>query len=225
MNAFFAIHRWIVVVSFCGVAACAGQTHSEDNWRCSAQHPRCAVVFVVYDSWHAAIVLPTAELSMKSIPEEEDFPSARYLEFSWGDQDYFPDPASGVLLALKAAFWSSGSVLHLVGFDDEVRRFYPKAEVVELRLSPAAHDRLLGFLTESFKRAESAQRAPARPGLYDYSRFYPSTGKFSLLNTCNTWVARALQTAGLPIAPSGVITAGQLGEQVNKLLSTAQTSG
>jgi hypothetical protein len=38
-----------------------------------------------------------------------------------------------------------------------------------------------------------------------------------LLKTCNTWVAEALQTAGLPVWPGLVITAAQLGEQIAKI--------
>jgi uncharacterized protein (TIGR02117 family) len=224
MSVFLAASRVTVIVCFYAIAACAGQTHTEDDWRCSAQHASCATVFVVYDSWHAALVLPKAELSGAVIPETADFSNARYIEFSWGDQDYFPDPNSGVWRGLKAAFWSAGSVLHLVGFADEVRRFYSKAQVLELRLSPTAHERLVGFLSASFERGQTGKRAPALPGLYDYSRFYPSTQDFSLLNTCNTWVTRALQTAGLPVTPAGVITAGQLGDQLDKLLARAQSA-
>ena len=223
MSAFLAICRVIAIACFCTIPGCAGQTHLDNDWRCSPRHANCATVFVVYDSWHAAVVLPQAEVSAEIIPETADFPTARYIEFSWGDQDYFPDPNSGVLLALKAAFWSSGSVLHLVGFADEVRRFYPNAEVIELRVTAPAYDRLIAFLTASFARPDSGKRSQPRPGLYAYSRFYPSSREFSLLNTCNTWVARALQTAGLPVTSAGVITAGQLADQLGKIAPLADS--
>jgi hypothetical protein len=42
-------------------------------------------------------------------------------------------------------------------------------------------------------------------------------GKFSLLRTCNTWVAEALQYAGLPISSGFVITAANLGRRVQPL--------
>lgn len=206
------------------LAACAGQTHTGEAWRCAPQSSSCATVFVVYDAWHAAIVVPKADLPIAGFPELADFPRARHIEFSWGDQDYFPDPSSGVFMALKAAFWSSGSVLHLVGFDQEVQRFYPTARVVELRLAQPAYERLTAFVSASFKRAGAEQSAPARRGLYTYSRFYPSTLEFSLLNTCNTWVARALQAAGLPVTPGGVITAGQLGDQLGAIAAPAGAS-
>ena len=120
-------------------------------------------------------------------------------------------------MALKAAFWSSGSVLHVVGFTDAVRAFYPSAEIIELRLSPSAYDSVVGFISQSFSRFHPEERARASEGLYGYSRFYPSNRKFSLVNTCNTWVVRALETAGLPVSAGMVITAGQLAEQLEKI--------
>jgi uncharacterized protein (TIGR02117 family) len=215
------VKRLLIGLWFFCLAACAGQTHTAEAWRCAAQDTRCPLVFIVHDSWHAAIVLRRADLGAGAIPETSDFPGARHIEFSWGDKDYFPDPNSGVLKALKAAFWSSGSVLHLVGFDDDVGKFFPKAEVVELRLSALAYDRLIAFISASFARAPEGGRAAAQPGLYEYSRFYPSTRSFSLLNTCNTWVARALETAGLPVTASGVISAGQLGDQLRGIAPPA----
>jgi len=195
----------------------AGAARAANAWTCSPEEKLCRTVFIIHDSWHAAIVLRKDDLSIATLPELADFPDPSFVEFSWGDKDYFPDPDSGFSMALKAAFWSSGSVLHLVGSTDEPRKFYPKAEIIELRLSPTAFDRLIDFLSQSFLRPNSKGRAQASPGLYSYSRFYPSSRKFSLLNTCNTWVAQTLETAGLPVSASRVITAGQLAEQVDRI--------
>jgi uncharacterized protein (TIGR02117 family) len=200
--------------------AFAGEASAARGWACAPDEKPCRSIFVVHDSWHAAIVLAKDNLSGAALPELADFPDARFIEFSWGDKDYFPDPESGFSLALKAAFWSSGSVLHLVRVDNDVRSFYPNAQIIELRVAPSAFDALVGFLSRSFLRSTSTGRAPASLGLYSYSRFYPSVRKFSLLNTCNTWVAQSLETAGIPVSPSRVITAGQLAEQ----LDTVKTS-
>jgi uncharacterized protein (TIGR02117 family) len=198
-------------------SARAGAVRAANEWTCSSEEKLCRTVFIIHDSWHAAIVLRKDDLSTATLPELADFPDARFVEFSWGDKDYFPDPDSGFSMALKAAFWSSGSVLHLVGSNDAPKIFYPKAEVIELHFSPTAFDRLINFLSQSFLRPNSKGRAQASAGLYSYSRFYPSSGKFSLLNTCNTWVAQTLETAGLPVSASRVITAGQLAEQIDKI--------
>ncbi|HZD42042.1 MAG TPA: DUF2459 domain-containing protein [Terriglobales bacterium] len=177
----------------------------------------CRSVFIVHNSWHAAIVLRKEDLTDAPLPELADFPNVRFIEFSWGDKDYFPDPNAGFLMALKAAFWSSGSVLHLVGFTENIDSFYPEAKHTELRLSDRAYARLTDYLSRSFDRRHANGRAPASPGLLTYSRFYPSTEKFSWRKTCNTWVAAALEFAGVPVSPGLVLTAAQLAEQLDEI--------
>lgn len=190
----------------------AGAASAE--WVCAPSETSCKTVFIVHNAWHASIVMDSADLSHDALPELSDFPDAKFIEFSWGDQDYFPDPNSGVWAALRAAFWSGGSVLHLVGFNENVGQFYRGAEIFELRLTAAAERQLIHFISQTFARANSNSRAPARPGLFPYSRFYPAAAKFSVLRTCNTWVAEALASAGLPISPRSVLTAGNLAGQL-----------
>ena len=190
---------------------------SSIEWECAAPQPSCRSVFIVHSAWHAAIVLRKGDIPSEVVPELVDFPSAQFVEFSWGDKDYFPNPDAGVFAGLKAAFWSSGSVVHVVGLSGDWQAFYAGAAIIELRLMPAAYERLLDFVSKTFSRQAPGDRAQAYPGLFVYSYFYPATRKFSLLKTCNGWVAEALESAGLPIAPSYVITAGQLAEQIAKL--------
>lgn len=194
----------------------AGRVHGAD-WACAAAEPDCKSVFIVHSSWHAAVVLRKIDIPPDAVPELVDFPRAEFIEFSWGDKDYFPNPNAGFFTALKAAFWSSGSVMHVVGFTAKVADFYPGAAIIELNLSAPAYARLLDYVSGTFSRPAAGRPAPPSPGLFAYSRFYPASRKFSLLRTCNAWVAEALESAGLPIAPGYVMTAGQLSEQIAKI--------
>ena len=187
------------------------------DWSCDTEKSACKSVFIVHDSWHAAIVLGKNDIVPGELPESADFPGAEFIEFSWGDQDYFPDPNSGFFAAIKAALWSSGSVIHLVGVSGTLEQVYRGAEIIELRLSVDAFNRLLASLAKTFLRAHGASRAPAAPGLFPNSWFYPATPKFSLLRTCNTWVAEMLESAEVPISPRLVITAGNLAGQLAPL--------
>ena len=171
-------------------------------------------VFIVHDAWHAAIVIKKVDIPAVVVPELRDFPSAEYLEFSWGDRDYFPAPNGGLGLALKAALWSSGSILHVVGLKDAVQNAYPNAEIIEIPLSEEGFQRMVKFISDTFSRPHAPTPAEPRPGLFSNGRFYAAAGKFSLFRTCNTWVAEALSAAGLPIRPSYVITAGNLSDQL-----------
>ncbi|HEY7317950.1 MAG TPA: DUF2459 domain-containing protein [Candidatus Binatia bacterium] len=180
-------------------------------------------VFVVHDAWHAAIIAKKTDIPTAVLPELRDFPAAEYLEFSWGDRDYFPTPDAGIGLALKAALWSSGSILHVVGFREEVKTFFPSAKVIDIQLSEEKFQRLIKFISDSFSRPHPPAPAEARPGLSPDGRFYAAEGRFSILRTCNTWVAEAFNSAGLPVHPSYVITAANLSDQLRPLSGDQNT--
>ncbi|MDP6343627.1 MAG: DUF2459 domain-containing protein, partial [Alphaproteobacteria bacterium] len=52
---------------------------------------------------------------------------------------------------------------------------------------------------------------------YPGSRFYEGAGEYHLLNTCNTWTARALRQAGLAVDPGNAVTADDLMAQLRPL--------
>jgi uncharacterized protein (TIGR02117 family) len=194
--------------------ACTGAIPQQNHGN---QENATEKVFVVHDNWHSAIVVRTADLSAEILPEIKDFPGADYLEFSWGDRDYFPHPAPGVGLTLKAAFWSSGSILHVVGVRGSPADSYPNAEIITIALPAARFNRLMRFVSGTFSRFHPDTAGEALPGLSPNARFYLAQGNFSIFRTCNTWVAEALQAAELPITPTWVITAASLGRHARPL--------
>jgi uncharacterized protein (TIGR02117 family) len=208
---------FIAALKICCLWLCLDSRLVLADWSCAPLEPACKSVFIVHNSWHAAIVLNREDLSSEALPELADFSGVRFVEFSWGDRDFFTDPDAGVWAALRAAFWSSGSVLHLVGFNDGVAEFYRGAETTELRLAAPAFRLLIEFISQTFDRPAPSRRAQSSPGLFAYSRFYPATTRFSLLRTCNTWIAEALSAAGLPLSPGSVLTAGSLATQLASL--------
>ncbi|MBI4526600.1 MAG: DUF2459 domain-containing protein [Deltaproteobacteria bacterium] len=173
-------------------------------------------IFVVNYGWHTGIALRKADIAQSILPEVRDFPDAEFLEFGWGDWDYYQAADAGVGMALKAAFWSSRSVLHAIGFKGTVQEYFQGGEVVELALSEEGLEQLVLFLADTFERGGPGLPAPASPGLYVNSRFYPAKGKFHIFRNCNTWVAEALQSAGFPVNPSSAITARNVIEQAKR---------
>lgn len=193
------------------LTACSAPIMERDSYAGGENANR---VFVVHNNWHAALVVRKADLRQGLVPEKDHFPEAEYLEISWGDRDYFPATEESVGLALRAAFWSRGSVLHVVGPKGGVRDYFTDGEIIEIAISREAFERLSEFVSGSFSRADPASPAQSQPGLVPYSRFYPAAGRFSILRTCNTWTAEALKSAGLDIRPGFVITAAGLARQV-----------
>ena len=174
-------------------------------------------IFIASNGFHSSVVLARADVAPGRIPEAADFPEARFLEFGWGDAEYYPAKDPGIGLALSAALTPTPSVVHMAGLAMEPARRYPKAEVIALKLDAQDLGRLVDFIHATFERHGGERAAATGPGLYASSRFYPAVGRFHLFNTCNTWTARALAAAGFAVTEAGTATAEDLMEQVRTL--------
>jgi uncharacterized protein (TIGR02117 family) len=220
------VNRWIAFIVGCLPVAAAilltvACQPSPAVVSASAERPAPVAgggaVYVTSNGWHTGIVVARTSLHPGSIPEAADFPDAPYLEFGWGDADYYPAPRPTLGMALGATLGANPAIVHMAGLPAHPGQVHRKAEVVELALSPDGIHRLVSYLDATFARA-GARRIPASaPGLYSFSRFYPAIGEFNLLNTCNTWTARGLAAAGLPVEASGVVSAEDLMTQLRKI--------
>jgi uncharacterized protein (TIGR02117 family) len=167
--------------------------------------------------WHTGLVVRAEDVPAGAWPERADFSGAPYLEVAWGDREFYMDPHAGLGRALKAAVVSSGSVLHVVGLAQPPARYFAGREVVEVALSQPGVEALVRFIDAAHARGEAARASRLGPGLYGDSAFYPATERYSLVNTCNTWIAAALRAAGCPITPAWAVTAGAVLRQVRAL--------
>jgi uncharacterized protein (TIGR02117 family) len=173
-------------------------------------------VWVLDHGWHTAIVVRRADVDRARWPEVDDFPEATFVEVALGDRDFYMATPSSAWLAIKAAIRTSGSVLHVVGFVPPPATSFPGIEIVELRLSPRGFAALTRFVSDEYQRDEARRPVRLAPGLYGASWFYAARSPYHLLNTCNTWVARALQAGGVPVTPAGTLTAGSVMQQVRE---------
>jgi uncharacterized protein (TIGR02117 family) len=174
-------------------------------------------VWVVDHGWHAGLVVARSSIPRGLLPEQEDFPAAHYLEVGWGDADFYRARDPGVALAIRAAFVSKASVVHVVGLPTRPQELFADRDVVEITLSRPGFEALARFVDDTFEREGYPRAAMLGSGLYGSSAFYPARGRYHLLNTCNTWIARALRAAGVPITPVYAMTAGNLMGQVRRL--------
>ncbi len=172
-----------------------------------------AVIIVTRTGWHTGIAVARADLPVAAIPESADFPDAAYFEFGWGNAEFYPDPAAGIGLALKAVF-PSPAVVHLAGLPDHSARTFAALEWTAVTVSDDGLQRLIAYLNASFNRRGAWRLAPSAPGLYRFSRFYPGSGSFHLFNTCNTWTAKGLAEAGVPLKAAGVQRASEVMDQL-----------
>ena len=174
-------------------------------------------VFVTSNGWHTGIVLKRNYLFFENMPEITDFPQAEFVEFGWGDANFYPAKEAGVDMALAAALVPTAAVMHVVGLPAEPSRHFTRAEVVPLSLGKQDLNRLIAFIADSFDRKSKPRADAIASGLYKSSYFYPANGKFHLLNTCNSWTARALRAGGFNIKLFENIRAESLMQQVRTL--------
>jgi uncharacterized protein (TIGR02117 family) len=178
-------------------------------------------IYVVGHGWHTGIVIRRDDIPAESWPEDRRFPTAGFLEVGWGDRAFYESPEAGMRLALKAAFNSEASVLHVAGFDPPPATYFSRGEIIAIELSSRGVQALARFVSAAYALDGAGQPIEVGPGLYPLSRFYLATGRYSLFYTCNTWVAEALRAAGCPITPALAVTAGNLllqAEQCGRML-------
>ena len=157
-------------------------------------------IYVVRHDWHTGLVVKYDDIDPRLWPEKDDFPEALYLEVGWGDRDFYQTPRAGLGILLQAALKSPASVLFVIGLPTAVTRYFPYADILEIPLSQRALEELVRFIHATYKRDVTGQTVPLGPGHnHRYSMFYRAEGDYSLFNTCNSWISKALQAAGLPI--------------------------
>ena len=173
------------------------------------------ILHVANHGWHTGLIVRSADIPREAWPGRRDFPEARYLELGWGDREYYVREDPGIWVGLRALLWPTDSAIHAVAVRGAIEREFPASEIVGLRVPEAGFQRLVEFVAASHARDSAGDWIVLGPGQRpDRSRFYASERRFHLFETCNTWVARALREAGVPVDPRAVITAGSLVRQV-----------
>ena len=172
---------------------------------------RRQTIYVTNIGWHTGIAVPRdVILATGRVPEIAAFPDAAYVEFGWGDRDYYTSADPSVFQALAAGLSPTPSVLHLIGMSVPPQRFYVEVEVLAVPASEGMLDRLIAHVDAEFDRQGGQTATPVPSALVRGAFFYPAKDEFHLFNTCNTWVARTLAEAGVDVSPRGVITADDL---------------
>lgn len=112
--------------------------------------------------------------------------------------------------------FSCGAPLTVTGGHYKISMAYPfhidlaGSEIKSLLLHTNQRNSLMRYLGRSFARNEEGNLIPLKQGIYGDSQFYTANGHYGILNTCNKWTAKGLESAGLTINPSLKLTAGSV---------------
>lgn len=188
------------------VTACSGKPFVVKPALESSDVIRSHPLFVVSHGWHTGLILAASDLN-QSIPELKDrFGDAPYYEIGWGDKGFYQAQEITTQLTLQAMFWSQGAIMHIVAVPDSPGRYFGQSEVVSTCLTNAQISSLATFISNSFAHDPQGHIVRLKKGIYGNSQFYDGEGRYDLLNTCNKWTAKGLQSAGADLSPSLSLT-------------------
>jgi uncharacterized protein (TIGR02117 family) len=212
------MHACIIVVSvlLCACASPPKDLFPPDPGELSK------TIYLVSHGWHAGIVVKRADIPAGIWPQHNDFPDAEYLEVGWGDMDYYMTPSPHMGITLKAGLLPTASVLHIVGFNGSVTRYFAHSEVIRVELSEVGFQRFCSYLENSYALDEAGRSQPLAPSLYGAGQFYLSRESYHAFNTCNVWTARGLREAGCPITPAENLSIDTLMTNVAKFGAVIQ---
>lgn len=211
---------FLIAIILC-LSACSSLPHAiefipEDNAGINYD------IFVVSHGWHTGIVIP-AKLIQSRIPElQVRFVNAPYIEFGWGDKGFYQTQKITSGLTIKAIFWPTESILHVVAVHEKVYKYFTNSHLEKICLNDNQYSSLIRFIESSFLKNERGMIIELKKGIYGNSQFYKSVGDYYLMNTCNKWTAKALKSSGFNITPTFKLTAGSI---MSYLLKYNQNTG
>jgi uncharacterized protein (TIGR02117 family) len=166
--------------------------------------PKTVDMYILTNGVHTDLVVPvkSEEIDWSSEIPFENTRSKRtdfkYLSVGWGDKGFYLNTPTWADLkfstAFKAAFWLSNSAMHCTFYDT----MNENKNCVKIPVTHQQYLDLIKFIQEKFDRDKNGKvlfiKTNAVYGNND--AFYDAKGKYSFLETCNTWANSGLKAAG-----------------------------
>ena len=200
--------RVIVCVSLLAVSACSTKPHVLKQTAINV--PGSNDIYVVRQGLHTGFVVPASTIQSQLPQLQDRFADTPYLEFGWGDREYYQAEEITSGLTMRAIFWPSESVVKAVAIPARPDIHFSDNEVEVLCLDSRQYSMLIGFIEHSFYKDSDGNIIESKDDADGDIQFYKGEGHYYLMNTCNNWTARGLKSAGLNISPAFKLTAGSI---------------
>ena len=166
--------------------------------------PKTIAVYILTNGVHTDLVVPIKNHLMdwsREIPFENTVSKRKdfsFLSVGWGDKGFYLDTPTWADLkfstAFKAAFWLSESAMHCTFYE----KMKEGKDCKKIMLTENQYKDLIAFIKNKFDRTKDGKvifvKTNAVYGKND--AFYDAKGRYSFLNTCNTWTNDGLKVAG-----------------------------
>ncbi len=170
--------------------------------------PVAATITVVKRGWHTDICVRSTDAGPWLMALAQGYDGTRFLCFGYGERQYVVNRHHDPLTMLRALLPSQGALLLTMLSAPPAAAFSPPDQVLNLGISRAGLSGLQAYLRRSVQTDEHGTPIPLGTGPYLGSVFFAATGTYDLIHTCNTWTARALHAAGLPVSETVLFASG-----------------
>jgi len=163
-------------------------------------------IFLIKQRWHTAIVLQTSDIDSIIFPIINQFREYKMIDIGWGDEEFYQYPDFDWELAFKALFIPTPSTLRVEGISISRELYFDLSEiVVKLIVTDEQFVKILKYIDDTFYRDDNEEIIlSSKAG--GQIIFYAAKGEYHLFNTCNTWLAKCLNNAGLNIKTDIILT-------------------
>ncbi|PZV18027.1 MAG: hypothetical protein DCF22_02580 [Leptolyngbya sp.] len=175
------------------------------KWSFDQREPCEFTVYLSSDGFHTNLFVPikTAvyDWTRRTSGLASEFSARdRAVQFGWGDRRFYMETPAwdqvNPLEALRALFfWQNSTAMFVKGHTTLPHS--PSEDLRCVRLGKTDYLAMMTFIDRSFQLDPQGQKQRLGSGQDQQSSFYAATGYYSLLNTCNSWTAKALQTANV----------------------------
>ena len=173
-------------------------------------------IYFIKQGWHTAIVFNSQDLNGDIFREYEYFDQFSLIDIGWGDEEFYQYPGFDSGLAFKALFYATPSTLRVEGMNLNKDEYFDLSEIViELEITKEQLINICDFINDSFLLDENNQSIILSEKASGKIIFYKAKDSYHLFNTCNTWLAKSLNQAGINIEDNIILT-----EQLFNELST-----
>ena len=182
--------------------------------------PAINTIYIARHDWHTGFIISAIDAESVLPFLKKRFSRAAFYEFGWGDNGFYRANEITFGMSIKAILWPTDSVMHVVAVPFDPVRYFKHSDVLELKLSDPALYNLLEFIRTSFYYSADDQPVAIDHGIYGDSEFYQGMGDYYLLNTCNRWTAKGLESAGFDIFTFSKFTADSIMAFIRELPAT-----
>jgi len=172
-------------------------------------------VYIMNSGMHTGLIIPVNRISADEISAVELFADYKFIDFGWGDEDYYQTPGANCCLGLKAVALPTSSVVRAQGFSNTPEDVALWTDyTVKFMLTSSDFSKLCDYIDKSFRRDEQNKLMETLRKRNGEIIFFKSVYYYHAFNTCNTWVARGLKSSGIELTTFMVITAGDLFDEI-----------